>query len=84
MLKFVILFVLSIIVLGLILKNWKRQQESFSEWDSHDTRKITGNMWKYDNPTTRIEYEFKEIHPFTNEEEPISPITWNSYVNQQR
>ena len=83
-LRIVIFFALSVLVLALILKNWNRQQESFSDWDPHDTRKITGNAWKYDNPTARIEYEFKEVAPFTNEEEPISPITWNSYVNSQK
>ena len=34
-----------------------------SKWDDYMTTKITGIKWKYNGPTTRVEYEFDENHP---------------------
>ena len=84
------LLVLSIIILILIFKNLNRVEmesldflESFSPWDSYNTKQIKGKRWQYPNPTTRIEYNFIETDPYTNEERQISPVTWNSYVNHE-
>jgi hypothetical protein len=80
-LKKIFFLVIGVLILIIILKEWKVSMESFSTWDSYNTKEIKGTKWKYPNPTTRIEYDFKEIDPFTKEEKKISPLTWNSYVN---
>jgi hypothetical protein len=78
--KFLMLFFIVILLLILVFKSLNSQKESFYPWDDHNTKKIIGNTWKYNNPTTKIEYELEEVDPFTKEKNHVSPITFNSYV----
>ena len=42
------------------------------------TTKISGVTWKYNGPTTRVEYEFDENHP-SGKKTRMAPVTWNSF-----
>ena len=66
----------------MIFQVWKKySKETFYTWDDHNTHKINGKTWKYDNPTTRIEYDFQINDPYTQKKTPMNPISSNSYVN---
>lgn len=70
---------LSLFLIGIIIRSVFYRVEQFSEWDDYMTQKVTGESWKYDGPTTRIEYDFRMKDPETDVETRISPITWNSF-----
>lgn len=54
-------------------------KENFkNNWDDYKTKKIYGKRWKYDGPTTRVEYNFKS-KDHTGKEKLVAPVTWNSF-----
>lgn len=51
-------------------------------WDNHLSSRIVGKTWKYDGPTTRVEYDFVEHKPLsdtTTQHVKLAPITHNSF-----
>lgn len=69
-----------IIIMGIYFTNKKKFLEGFqgSKWDNYMTTKTSGVTWKYNGPTTRVEYDFIETHP-SGKKVRIAPVTSNSF-----
>lgn len=82
----VMLFFIVLVIYLVIQKlEYYESFTSLHPWNNHLSSRIIGKTWKYDGPTTRVEYEFVEHKPLSDktvQKIKIAPVTHNSYYDK--